>query len=208
MQWLGRDWRLQWVGVAFVLVSVLLAFYNQYVFWVIMGIWALLVMILPALVSRDPRRTLPLELIVLACIPFVMLWVIMLGYGSTEWYVIDIRIPEVVATVFIGFLTVMDLAIHTEMRMNRFFAIVLTVMLTVSVASFFAIANYVAAVLGGVDVLPEFKPLTFLMMNLIYAFIGGIVMGVLLDTYLKRMSPERLRAYGICQLGDTPEGGC
>lgn len=104
------------------------------------------------------------------------------------------RASQVMATFLIGFVTVIDIHTYTSVKMNMVFALAFTVMLTMTLGSFFAIADFVSDEIFGTHALPSND---YLMLNLLYSFGGGIFMGVMLAIYLRKTTAERLRRFGI-----------
>jgi hypothetical protein len=190
---------LSWTAVISLFLATEYAIFSISLFWTIMGFWALCISVLPAVIRRNLGSILPFELLFLIAIPFY-LYLVPQGLGWSDKFYYDnlLRASQVMATFFIGFVTVMDLHAYTSLRMNRVFGVAFTVLLTMSLSSFFAIGDYVSDQLFGASIVSSN---TELMMNLVYSFFGGIVMGVVLIMYLRRVSVERLRGYSIGRVG-------
>jgi hypothetical protein len=191
---------LSWAAVISLFLATEYAIFRVSLFWTIMGFWALCIAVLPAVIRRDTSNILPFELLFLIAVPFYLYFIPQtLGWSDRFYYDSLLRASEVIATFFIGFVTMMDLHAYTSLRMNKVFAIAFTVLLTMALSNFFAIGNFLSDQLFGTSVVSSNREL---MMNLIYSFFGGIVMGILLTLYIRHMPLERLRRYSIGRIGD------
>lgn len=190
---------LSWTAVISLFLATEYAIFSINLFWTIMGFWALCISVLPAVVRRNLRNILPSELLFLITIPFY-LYLVPHGLGWNDRFYYDnlLRASQVMATFFIGFVMVMDLHAYTSLRMNRVLAVAFTVLLTMALSSFFAIADFASNQLFGINIVSSN---TELMMNLVYSFFGGIVMGIILTLYLRHMPMQRLRTFSIGRIG-------
>lgn len=190
---------LSWAAVISLFLATEYAIFSISLFWTIMGFWALCIAVLPAVIRRNLGSILPFELLFLIAIPFY-LYLVPQGLGWNDRFYYDnlLRASQVMATFFIGFVTVMDLHVYTSLRMNRVFAVAFTVLLTMSLSSFFAIGDFVSNSLFGASIVSSN---TELMMNLVYSFFGGIAMGIILTLYLRHVSVTRLSGYSIGKIG-------
>jgi len=190
---------LSWTAVISLFLATEYAIFSVNLFWTIMGFWALCIAVLPAVVRRDLGNILPFELLFLIAIPFYLYSVPQnLGWNDRFYYDNLLRASEVLATFFIGFVTMMDLHAYTSLRTNKVFAVAFTVLLTMALSSLFAIGNFVSDQLFGTSIVASNREL---MMNLVYSFFGGIVMGIVLTLYLRHMPLERLRRFSIGRIG-------
>jgi len=190
---------LSWTAVISLFLATEYAIFSVNLFWTIMGFWALCIAVLPAVVRRDLGNILPFELLFLIAIPFYLYLVPQnLGWNDRFYYDNLLRASEVLATFFIGFVTMMDLHAYTSLRTNKVFAVAFTVLLTMALSSLFAIGNFVSDQLFGTSIVASNREL---MMNLVYSFFGGIVMGIVLTLYLRHMPLERLRRFSIGRIG-------
>ncbi|MBC7107279.1 MAG: hypothetical protein H5T41_00560 [Methanomassiliicoccales archaeon] len=192
---------LSWTAVIAIFLATEYAIFMVNLFWIIMGFWALCIAVLPAIMSQSVARILPFELLCLIALPFFLYFLpSALGLKNHFYYENLLRASQVMATFFIGFVTVIDLHTYTSLRMNRVFAVAFTVMLTMTLSSFFAIGDFISDAVFGTHTLVSND---YLMTNLLYSFFGGLIMGVILAVYLGRMPAERLRRFGISRIGDA-----
>jgi hypothetical protein len=190
---------LSWTAVISLFLATEYAIFSTNLFWTIMGFWALCIAVLPAMVRRNLGSILPSELLFLITMPFYLYLIPQgLGWNDRFYYENLLRASQVMATFFIGFVTMMDLHAYTSLRTNKVFAIAFTVLLTMALSSFFAIGDFVSDQLFGTSIVSSNAEL---MMNLVYSFFGGIVMGVLLTLYIRHMPLERLKIFSIGRIG-------
>lgn len=192
---------LSWAAVISLFLATEYAIFSSNLFWTVMGFWALCIAVLPAVVYRDMRNILPFELLFLITIPFYMFLVSdAMGWSYKPWFDNLQRSAQVIAIFFIGFVTVIDFHAYTALSMNKPFAVVFTVMLTMALSSFFAIGSFLSDELFGSTIVQSNREL---MVDLLYSALGGVVMGFVLTFYMKRMPLERLERYSHGRL----EGG-
>lgn len=190
---------LSWAAVIAIFLATEYAMFSANIFWLGMGFWALCIAVLPAVVNRNLTKILPFELLFLISIPFYLYLIPhALEWHDRFYYDNLLRASQVVATFFIGFVTVMDLHVYTRLRMNRTFAVSFTVMLSMSFSSYFAIAQFISDHIFGTAVVASNREL---MMDLAYGCFGGIAMGLILVFYLRQMPPERLGRYNMARIG-------
>ncbi|MEM3059606.1 MAG: hypothetical protein QXN93_05970 [Methanomassiliicoccales archaeon] len=193
------DYRLQtavsWAFAILIFLATEYAIFSANIFWIIMGFWALCITVLPAVMSRALARILPFELLFLIALPFFLYFIPGILNIQKSLFIENLmRASQVMATFLIGFVTVIDIHTYTSVKMNMVFALAFTVMLTMTLGSFFAIADFVSDEIFGTHALPSND---YLMLNLLYSFGGGIFMGVMLAIYLRKTTAERLRRFGI-----------
>jgi len=197
----GTQIAISWAAVIAIFLATEYAIFVFNLFWIIMGFWALCIAVLPAIMSRSVARILPFEFLSLIAIPFLLYFIPGVSGLENRFYEeYLLRASQVMATFFVSFVTVMDLHTYTSLRMNRVFAIAFTVMLTMALSSFFAIGDFITDTLFGTHTLVSND---YLMVNLLYSAIGGLIMGIILAIYLGRMPTERLRRFGISRIGDA-----
>ncbi|MDH7508563.1 MAG: hypothetical protein QHH00_04100 [Methanomassiliicoccales archaeon] len=197
----GVQIAISWASVIAIFLATEYAIFAFNLFWIIMGFWALCIAVLPAIMSRSVARILPFELLSLITVPFLLYFIPgVFGLENQFYEEYLLRASQVMATFLIGFVTVIDLHTYTSLRMNRVFAVAFTVMLTMALSSFFAIGDFISDAIFGTHTLVSND---YLMMNLLYSSIGGLIMGIVLSIYLGRVPTERLRRFGISRIGDA-----
>jgi len=193
------EYALSWAAVLSLFVATEYAIFSSNLFWTVMGFWALCIAVLPAVVYRDMRNILPFELLFLITIPFYLFLVSdAMGWSYKPWFDNLQRSAQVIAIFFIGFVTVVDFHAYTALKMNKPFAVVITIMLTMALSSFFAIGSFISDELLGSTIVESNREL---MVDLLYSALGGVVMAFVLTLYMKRMPLERLERYSLGRLG-------
>lgn len=192
---------LSWVAIVSLFIITELAVFSLNMFWIITGLWALIISTLPSVINRDIKKVLPFELLFLIALPFYLFAVLVLtNMADNPTFNNLMRGAEVMAIFLIAFVTIMDLHVYTSFRTNGPFAIFLTVLTTMAISSIFAIADFVSDNLLGTRFLTSNNEL---MINLIFSFLGGVMMGLILYFYLKKMPLERLERYSIGKLEEV-----
>lgn len=191
-----------WVAIISLFVTTELALFSLNTFWIITGFWALTISILPSVTNRDVKKVLPFELLFLIALPFYIFAILLLtDIADDPSFSNLMRGAEVMAVFVIAFVTIMDFHVYTSFRTNSSFAIFLTVLITMALSSVFAIADFVSDKLLDTHFLTSNNEL---MINLIFSFLGGVMMGIILYFYLKKMPLERLERYSMGKLEEGP----
>jgi|GEM_PF-2628683 len=200
MKWHRVELALSWIAILSFFVATEVAIFSLDPFWMIMGFWALCVLLLPVVITRNVRSVLPFELLILIAIPFILYVT-----GVFEGWVQDpslhnlLRAIQVASTFLIALITVMNIHIYTSFKTNTPFLVVFTVMLTMALGSIFAIAEFLTDELFGTHFLVSNEEL---MVNLLFTCLGGVAMGLFLALYLRKMPLERLERYSIRRVGE------
>jgi len=180
---------LSWIAIFSLFATIELAVFSQNLFWMIMGFWALCIALLPAVVARDIHEVLPFGFLFLIAFPFYIFASLLLFAGADQTVLPNLmRAIEVAATFLIALVTIMDLHAYTEFRTNGAFAIILTVLMTMALSSVFAIADFLSDQVFGTQLLRSNNEL---MINLVFSFLGGVVMGIFIYIYMRKTSSSR-----------------
>ncbi len=172
------------------------------VMWVAFGITAISLYILPVLSLRNPFRALPWEMVLLLAAPLLL----HISEGSSTlmeevgWWKDVTSIAFAFSLTTIGFMLTVELQMYTSVRMNRPFAILFVVFFTLGVSGFWQVGLWIDQRLYGPDLLTSN---TAVMMNLLWALIGGVFMGFAYDIYIRAMSRGRRERLGFIHLWEV-----
>lgn len=135
------------------------------------------IVLVPALVFRDPAVMPPWELLVLAGAP--LLWETLAGRPLTTY----------LSVAAVALLIAVEIHRFTTVRMNHSFAIGLVVIATLAVAGTWAVLRWVADVMLGTTFLLDGQPQDAIndavMIEFGYAALAGVGAGVLFDLYFR-----------------------
>lgn len=172
--------------------------------WVVFGISAITLYMLPIVRTWDPFRALPWEMTLLLSAPLLL----HISTGSKAlsqnlaWWDDFTSMAFAFSLATIGFLLTVELQIYTDVRMNRPFAVFFVVMFTLGASGLWLVGEYVDDVVFGSSYL---KTNYDAMMILAWNLIGGMIMGFVYDAYLKVMPKSRLTALGFIHLYEVPK---
>lgn len=190
------------------IASMVLFFATVYVtvkgdlLWVIFGIAAISLYVLPIVSLRDPFRAIPWEMTLLLSAPLLLH--ISEGsrtlMGEVGWWDDFASIAFAFSLTTIGFLLTVELQMYTSVRMNRPFAILFVVLFTLGASGFWQIGQWVDQKLFGADLITSNY---VAMMNLVWTLVGGVFMGLLYDAYVRVMSQSRRERLGFVYLWEV-----
>lgn len=170
--------------------------------WTVFGITALSLYILPIVTLRDPFKALPWEMTVLLAAPLLL----RISEGSQllseelRWWDDLTSLAFAFSLSTIGFLLTIELHMYTDVRMNRPMSAFFVVMFTLSASGFWFLWEYLSDELLGTTHLTSNETV---MRNLFWILVGGLIMGFLYAAYLKAMSGERRRTFGLIHLWEV-----
>ncbi len=200
MRWEDLELGLSWLSIVLMFVATETALFVLDPFWILIGMWALCIAVLPVVINRRVESVLPFEFLLPITVPFIVFILgAFAGWLEMAFYSVFLRGAEVAATFLIALATVIDLHAYTDFDTNEAFAVFLTVAMTMALGSIFAIADFISDELLGTHLLVSNNEL---MINLVFSFLGGLLMGVLLIFYLRRMPISRLERYSLPAEGD------
>ncbi|MBN1678605.1 MAG: hypothetical protein JW880_08725 [Candidatus Thermoplasmatota archaeon] len=190
------------------IASMLLFFATVYVtvkmdiLWVVFGIAAISLYILPIVSMRNPFRALPWEMALLLAAPLLL----HISEGSRTlmeeigWWNDLTSIAFAFSLTTIGFMLTVELQMYTRVRMNRPFAILFVVLFTLGISGFWHIGQWVDQKLYGVELLTSNGAA---MMGLFWTLVGGVFMGFAYDAYIRTMPKGRRERLGFIYLWEV-----
>ena len=197
---------LSWIASLVLFFSTVYAVLKVDVLWVVFGVTAISLYVLPIVSTRNPFRALPWEMALLLSVP--MLLHISAGARSMnerfEWWDDLTSLAFAFSLATIGFLLTVELEIYTNVKMNRPFAVFFVVMFTLGASGFWTVGEYIDdEVFGSNYVTSNFD----VMKTLVWTLIGGILMGFVYSVYLRVMPKKRLIDFGFMHLYEVSKWG-
>lgn len=167
--------------------------------WMVFGIAAISLYVLPIVSMRNPFRALPWEMVLLLAAPILLH--ISEGSGplveQVGWWKDLTSIAFAFSLTTIGFMLTVEMQMYTKVRMNRPFAILFVMLFTLGASGFWQVGLWIDQKLYGANLLTSN---TAAMMTLLWALIGGIFMGIAYDIYIHAMSEGRRESLGFIDL--------
>lgn len=167
--------------------------------WMVFGIAAISLYVLPIVSMRNPFRALPWEMVLLLAAPILLH--ISEGSGplveQVGWWKDLTSIAFAFSLTTIGFMLTVEMQMYTKVRMNRPFAILFVMLFTLGASGFWQVGLWIDQKLYGANLLTSN---TAAMMTLLWALIGGIFMGIAYDIYIHAMSKGRRESLGFIDL--------
>lgn len=166
--------------------------------WVILDTVVLFLYILPIVRFRDLFRAPPWEIVLLIAIPAL----IHVLSGSRSFGQLSGAWPEIVAVAdsfglsALAFLIVAELEMYTSFRTNRPFAAIFVMLFTMAVAGWAIVVEFLAAILYGQDTTEMVGSNDRIMGFFVYAFVIGIVMGIVYAIYVGLRPVKRRMSCG------------
>ncbi|MGQ9586837.1 MAG: hypothetical protein ACUVT7_00425 [Thermoplasmata archaeon] len=190
---------LSWISGLVLFYSTVYLVLKLDILWVVFGITALSLYVLPIVAARDPFRALPWEMTIVLSLPILL----HLSEGSralretAAWWDNLTSLAFAFSMSTIGFLLVIELRMFTSVRMNRPFAVFFVIMFTLAVSGFWQVGEYIGDVFFGTQ---NQTTNGAAMGTMLWSLIGGVAMGIVYDVYLRSMSAKRQKALGLVSL--------
>lgn len=194
---------LSWIASLILFFATVYATVNFDVLWVVFGIAAISLYILPIISTRDPFRALPWEMTLLLASPILL----HISQGSEAlneritWWSDLTSIAFAFSLTTLGFLLTVELQMYTDVRMNRPFAVFFVVMFTMSATGFWFVGEYLGDLVYGTN---HLGTNTDAMKSMTWSLIGGLIMGFVYDLYLQAMSDKRRRTLRFIHIYEVP----
>ena len=191
--------QLSWIASLVLFFSTVYVVLKVDVMWVVFGVAAICLYVLPIVTMRSLFRVLPWEMTVLLAAPLLLH--ISAGARSMNdrfaWWNDLTSLAFALALATIGFLLTVELVMYTSVRMNKPFAVLFVIMFTLGASGFWEIGEYINdEVFGSSYVKSNYDAMT----TLLWTSIGGILMGLFYALYLKVMPKKRLSTFGLIHL--------
>ena len=191
-----------WIASLVLFFSTVYAVLKLDVLWIVFGMTALSLYVLPIVSMLDPFKAIPWEITILLSLP--MLLHISGGSQTMDeqfaWWDDLTSLAFAFSLSTIGFLLTVELDMYTSVRMNRPFSLFFVVMFTLSASGFWMLGEYIGDELFGTENLLSNDGV---MRQLLWILIGGIIMGFVYAAYTKAMSERRQRTLGIMNVWEV-----
>jgi hypothetical protein len=193
---------LSWVSSLVLFFSTVYTVLGFDILWVVFGIAAISLYILPIISMRNPFKALPWELTILMSAPILL----HISEGSrlltnhVSWWSEVTSLALAFSLATIGFLLTVELHMYTSVRMNRPFSVFFVVMFTVAVAGFWQVGEFIGDQINGTNRLGTNADV---MNVLVWSLVGGLIMGFVYDLYIRAMSEKRRRTLGFIHLWEA-----
>jgi uncharacterized membrane protein YjdF len=99
-----------------------------------------------------------------------------------------VHLASSITIAVLGFVAVVIMDQYTAIKMNRPMIVVFVIIFTMAIGSFWEISEFVYDNLFGTQLQIDLEDTMY---DLIFDLVGGIIIGLLGDIYLKRMPKER-----------------
>jgi len=188
--------QLSWIASLVLFFSTVYAVLKLDVLWVVFGVVALTLYVLPIVTFRDPFKALPWEMTILLSSP-LLLHVSegsRLMSGHVAWWDDVTSLAFAFSLSTIGFLLTIELHMYTAVRMNRAFSSFFVMMFTLSMSGFWLLGEYIGDEMFGTS---NLQTNDAVMVQLLWTLVGGLLMGLLYAAYTRVMPDQRRRTLGL-----------
>jgi len=193
---------LSWISSTVLFFSTVYVLLKFDILWIIFGVVALSLYLLPIVTFRNPFKALPREMTILLSSPFLL----HISEGSRLMSERLVWWDDVTSLAFafslstIGFLLTIELHMYSSVRMNRAFSSFFVVMFTLSMSGFWLLGEYIGDEVFGTS---NLQTNDTVMVQLLWALIGGLIMGFLYAAYTRTMPDQRKRILGLSLLWEV-----
>jgi hypothetical protein len=174
---------LAWAVVAALAATALGNVLSAHYLWGGFATAVVVIVLLPAVLRRNPRAMLPWEVLVVAGLPVLGRSVVPLPAGGDVGTYLSVAALALIVAV--------ELQVFTPVRMTPTFAVVFVVVTTLAVAGVWAIVRWTADVWFGTTflldpALTETAVERALMLEFVASAAAGLVAGVVFEFYVRR----------------------
>jgi hypothetical protein len=195
---------LSWISSLVLFYSTVYMVLKLDILWIVFGIAAISLYMLPIVSMRDPFRALPWEITILMSAPILL----HTSEGSralmqhVAWWNDLTSVAFAFSLATIGFLLTVELQMYTSVKMNRPFAVFFVIMFTVAVAGFWQVGEFVGDQISGTNHLGTNADV---MKILVWSSAGGMIMGFVYDLYIRAMSESRRKTLHLVHLWEVTD---
>lgn len=186
---------LSWIIIIWLIGYVILAFVKLDFWWALVGIVSLLIVSSGMISKLSAFNVMPFELIFILILP---LYINATGYTKSaediEAWKTLLSQTSVMAYSVIGMFLIAELMAFTSLKMNRTFAVFFVTVFCLSTSAIWSVFEYLSDLFLDTDLIESNYAV---MTRFIYSFIGGILMGIFFDLYLRFMPDSRLERFGL-----------
>lgn len=193
---------LSWISSLVLFFSTVYSVLRLDIIWVVFGVAAITLYILPIITVRDPYRALPWETSILMSAPILL----HISEGSrilsnhVSWWSDVTSLALAFSLATIGFLLTVELHMYTSVKMNQPFSVFFVVMFTVAAAGFWQVGEFIGDQIYGTNHLGTNADV---MNGLVWTLIGGMIMGFVYNLYIRAMSEKRRKTLGFIHLWEV-----
>lgn len=194
--------QLSWISSLVLFFSTIYVAVKVDLLWVIFGITAISLYVLPIVTTRNPFKALPWEMTILLSAPILL----HISEGSQMlsdrlvWWDDLTSLAFAFSLSTIGFLLTVELHLYTSVRMNRAFSVFFVLMFTLASSGFWMLGEYASDEIFGTANLESNDSV---MRQLLWILVGGIIMGFMYAAYIRAMSERRLETLGFLHLWEV-----
>jgi len=195
---------ISWIASLVLFFSTVYVTLNLDALWMVFGITALSLYVLPIVTMRDPFRALPWEMTLLLSAPLLL----HISSGASvldealDWWNDFTSLAFSFSLATIGFLLTIELQMYTDVRMSRGFAVFFVFMFTLGVSGFWHLGQYLDDVFFGTN---HIVSNSSVMRSFLWTLIGGVLMGFVYAAYLKAVPERRQKMLGFIHLWEVPK---
>jgi len=178
-----------------IVVYIAYSFYIQDYVWVVWGSFSLILTLIPLMVKRRFNVTLAWELnflIVLSLYIHVSGNVLGRYRLFYPFYDKAAHLISSITVAALGFVAAVILDQYTEIKLNRYLIAFFVVIFTMAMGAVWEISEFLSDQFLGTQMQVDLEDTMY---DLIFDLVGGIIIGVLGNTLLKRVPKERSAMY-------------
>ena len=187
---------LSWIASLVLFFATVYALLKFDILWVVFGVTALTLYVLPILRTRDPFRALPWEMTLLVVAPIVLHFSENSAFLTSHlaWWDDFTYLAFAFGISTIGLLLALEVRMYTSVRMNRPFSVFFVIMFTIGVSGFWQVGIFFSDLYYNTNLQGTNADA---MDVLVWNLVGGLIMGLFFDLYLGVMPDKRLDTLGI-----------
>jgi hypothetical protein len=194
--------QLSWISSLVLFFSTVYVVVKVDMLWIVFGVTALTLYVLPIVTTRNPFKALPWEMTILLSAPLLL----HISEGSRvmseefAWWDDVTSLAFAFSLSTIGFLLTVELHMYTSVRMNRAFSVFFVLMFTLASSGLWVLGEYISDELFATANLVSNDSV---MRELVWIMVGGIVMGFMYAAYIRAMPDRRLETLGFIHLWEV-----
>lgn len=178
-----------WAFVGFLVLVAATGLWAGDLLWAGFTLAVVGLVVVPAVVSRNPLAMLPWEVIALASLP--MLARVLVTGQRVGGITLTGRVTTYLAVAAVALIIAVELDVFTPVKMNYSFAVLFVVIATMAAAGVWAVAQWLSDLYLGTAFFAEqvgetTTPETRLMWDFVAATLAGVAAGLLFEFYFRR----------------------
>ena len=194
--------QMSWISSLVLFFSTVYVVVKVDVLWIVFGVTAISLYVLPIVTTRNPFKALPWEMTILLSGPILL----HISEGSRmlserlAWWNDLTSLAFAFSLATIGFLLTVEMHMYTSVRMNRAFSVFFVWMFTLASSGFWMLGEYTSDGLFGTENLLSNDSV---MRELLWILVGGVIMGFMYAAYIRAMSERRRETLGFLHLWEV-----